>query len=348
MGFFQNITGGVANAISGVFQSGLDAVNPAASLPNDTTLNQSKYDFTYRIFPEDIAADDSFYNHYMIININTRTSTNYANYVTGPGPERQGRINTFRTLPNELSKTDALRFKIDPMFKNASGNALTLPFAVPRFSRRIVESICLYMPSSVVFTTQAEYENISLTGLVKSVVSSGLNGVGGFARGASMGGSSLGEQILTNAISGITNKAGQVAALGQMPFNPRVEVLYANTPQRGFQFDFLLAPSSEKESETIHQIYQTLRFHQAPEVNNGLYTLMWTAPSDFDITFYHRGQENTKLPRINTCVLETIDMNPAPTGTYSTFSNGHPVAWQMSLRFRELEILHKLRVLQGF
>jgi hypothetical protein len=47
-------------------------------------------------------------------------------------------------------------------------------------------------------------------------------------------------------------------------------------------------------------------------------------------------------------VLERVEVDYAPTGTYATFRNGHPVAVRLSLGFRELEPVHKQRVLQGF
>jgi hypothetical protein len=359
-GFWDNLIQG-ANSVVTTIKNDLNAIaDYGSTLPDDTSLSQSKYDFTYRVFPSDIGAEGSFNGHYMVININARDASSFADFVTGPGGSTRfggqitQRINTFKVLPEELSKTDALRFKIDPQYKTASGQALSTPFPLPRFSRRIVESIALYMPSTMAHTTNAEYENISLTGLGHAMLSSGARAARDFGHGFGNGiggGGTLGTllNLAGGAASTLLGGANRLAQLGQIPFNPRVEVLYANTPQRAFQFEFLVAPSNQKESDTVEQIYRTLKFHQAPEINSSFpKALFWTAPSDFDITFYNRGKENTHIPRINTCVLETIDMDYAPTGVWSTFSNGHPVTMRMSLRFRELEVLSKLRVLQGF
>jgi hypothetical protein len=51
---------------------------------------------------------------------------------------------------------------------------------------------------------------------------------------------------------------------------------------------------------------------------------------------------------MNTCVLDQIEVDFAPTGTYSTFSSGHPVMARLSMGVREIEPLHKRRVIQGF
>jgi hypothetical protein len=112
--------------------------------------------------------------------------------------------------------------------------------------------------------------------------------------------------------------------------------------------EILMAPKNEQESITVKNIIDTFRFHAAPELDNIGPIPIFVPPAEFDITFYHKGKENTKIPRINTCALEQIEVDYAPTGVYSTFANGHPVAIRLSLAWRELEILHKERVAQGF
>jgi hypothetical protein len=109
-----------------------------------------------------------------------------------------------------------------------------------------------------------------------------------------------------------------------------------------------MAPKNENESLTIKNIIDTMRYHSAPEISNVGIIPTFIAPAEFDITFYHKGKQNNNIPRINTCALEQIEVDYAPTGVYSTFSNGHAVAIRLSLAFRELEILHKQRVSQGF
>jgi len=113
--------------------------------------------------------------------------------------------------------------------------------------------------------------------------------------------------------------------------------------------EILMAPKNKMESDTVKNIIDTLRFHAAPELDTMIgFIPTFIPPAEFDITFFHKGKENTKIPRINTCALEQIEVDYAPTGVYSTFANGHPVAIRLSLAWRELEILHKQRVTQGF
>lgn len=320
----------------------------------DDLLSQEKYDFSYRSFPSDIGSEGTHHQHYMVININVRDSvaggfggSAFSGFIKKNGQE----IKTFTVIPEEMSKTDVLRFNIDRQYKSAKDEPLgiydndgSLGFVLPRFTRRIVESIAIFMPQSVQYTNQHEYTNLDLmtlsTEIVGSGVSAAMKGKRGYDR--KPGGGDLG------LLPAILERGSQFSALAQVPLNPLTEVLYRTTPQRQFLFDFLLAPSNRAESVALDQIYKTLRFHAAPELTTNYIMPLYKSPSEFDITFFHRGKENTAIPRINTCVLERIDMDYSPTGIYATFSNGAPVIARMTLQFRELEIVTKLRVVQNF
>lgn len=324
-------------------------VNP--NVGPDSTLGQSEYDFTQRVFPSDIGTD-TFNAHYMVININSQESTGYS------------QINGYTTFTptDELSKVDSLRYNIDTHYQDKFGRTLSAGNNItrPRFTKRIKESIALYMPNSELsFTDAHDYQNISMTGFASQALGTALKfggaAIGGIVSGVfSKGlGTSMGADAGADVVGSLYDAAGSLigstAALAGSPINPKVEVLFANTAQREFAFDFLFAPSNEQESQALEQIIRTLRFHAAPELSpTTVGSFFYIPPSEFDITFFHRGVENPHIPRINTCVLTQCDVSYAPAGVYSTFHNGYPVSVRMMLRFRETEIVHKLRVLQGF
>jgi len=335
----QSFFGGVFTELAGWAEKGANKVGEfiGGNTITDGSLGQSKYDFTSRVFPDNIGT--SFNRHYMIININVNDySTQKSGAIQGP----DGTIKTYERLEGESSKVDVLRAQIDKTY-SSNGNELGRGgLFTPRHTTRIAESICLFMPNTVSFTHNNGYTDISLTEVLASAGSSIVNAMS----------STVGRIGRT-----VSSLADTATALAGTPINPRSEVIFSNTSLRQFQYDFLFAPSTEKESETLEQIIKTLRYHAAPEMNafgNGnsvlsaLQGFLWTPPSEFDITFYHNGVENTKIPRINTCVMERCDVDYAPRGIYSTFSNGHPVAIRMILSFREVEVTSKLRILQGF
>jgi len=121
------------------------------------------------------------------------------------------------------------------------------------------------MPQSVNFSNQHDYESISLMTMGTEVAGSVAAGASAFNAGL-QGRSGLGSNIIGSAIGGLTEKAGNLAQMAQMPLNPMTEVLFRTTPQRQFVFDFLMAPSNRAESVAMDQIYKVLRFHAAPEL----------------------------------------------------------------------------------
>ena len=312
----------------------------------DTTFGQSDYDFSYKVFPEDLQSDNT--GHYMVININVPVSMKGESRSAFNGAQYGTTI-----LSGETSKVDTLRFGNLTALPNAPNASQRESLSIPRYTRRIKESIALFMPSSLVYSSQNKYEEISMTAIAGNIGKTGLNFLTGVAAGAvsknltgALGRGAAGKTLA----DGLGNVIGTASSIAGYPINPRIEILYSTTPQREFVFEILMAPKSENESVAMEQIIQALRYHSAPEIDKtaliGGFTFV--PPAEFDITFFNKGVENIHIPRINTCVLERIEVDYAPTGVYSTFRNGHPVAARLSLGFREIEILHKARILRGF
>jgi hypothetical protein len=318
----------------------------------------NQYDFNYRVFPDDLGADNLA--HYMIININVQVGKDGLPRTGVAIPSQFGPANY--QITNELSKVDQLKF----------GNASNVPgltsfeglgnlanqvldgqgFNVPRYTRRIKESIALFMPVPMAYTHTNVYEEISLTSFGAQAAKLGVTAAGKALTALLTGriNSAINSGLPRAVASGAFGEtARQIAGIAGYPINPKVEVIFSHTPQRAFRMELLMAPKNSQESETVKNIVDTLRFHAAPEISSiGGVIPTFVAPAEFDITFYHKGKENTKIPRINTCALEQVEIDYAPAGIYATFSNGHPVTMRLSLAFRELEILHKQRVTQGF
>jgi hypothetical protein len=308
---------------------------------SDTTLEQSAYDFTYKVFPSDISND--YIGHYVVFNINIP--------VNSLGSPRTSFVNvpyvsSAPLSPAEYSKVDVLRFGINNSVSVSGAAPGTYtggePLSLPRFTKRIKESIALYMPSPIVFSSRNMYQDISLTALAGGL------GVGAAELGGAYFGGTTGASIVNAAAGALGSVIGTTSTMTGYPINPRIEVLYAATDLRQYVFEFLMSPRNEEESEAVETIIKTFRFHAAPELDTLTSGWTWIPPAEFDITFFDKGVENTHIPRINTCVLERVDVDYAPSGVYSTFRNGYPVSVRLSLGFREVEVVHKLRVLQGF
>lgn len=203
-----------------------------------------------------------------------------------------------------------------------------------------IRSIVLYMPNTLNFTQNNQYEDTSLTALAAKAGLSAIKNL--------LGNKSLitrGAEFLGTAV----DRGGQLMGV---PINPQTEVLFANVALRTFQFDFLLAPTSASETQTLKDVIKELR--SAAAVSEVPYTLsaLWKPPNKLNIHFFRKTPQGTvrneHLPRLRTCVIESLDIDYAPTGVYSTFSNGHPVSTRIMLRVKEDEVLTKAHVSEGY
>jgi hypothetical protein len=232
---------------------------------------------------------------------------------------------------------------------------------VTRKTRRAAASIALYMPDTVNQTVVNDYDQVSLTqalgtaGLVAQAGGAAIEavkdqmfnkGVGqttGSAAASEVGGV-LAEK--TGAFGqGITDVLLFSAGYAQ---NPQVELLFKSIQNREFLFDFKFSPKNRKEADAILKIVQTFRFFAAPEIptlGGGRYFI---PPSEFDIQFMVGQSPNYNLPKISTCVLQGIDVNYGSAGQWAAFRDGMPVEISMQLRFKEVEIMHKELVRQGY
>jgi hypothetical protein len=59
-------------------------------------------------------------------------------------------------------------------------------------------------------------------------------------------------------------------------------------------------------------------------------------------------KRNPYLPRVSTCVLQGIDVNYSSAGQWTAFQDGMPVEISLQLRFKEVEILHKKLIDEGY
>lgn len=230
-----------------------------------------------------------------------------------------------------------------------------------RKTRRAAGSISLYMPDTVNQTVVNDYDQVSLTqalgtaGLVMQAGGSLINDISesnigniGQTLGSSVGGAEIKGALAekTGAFGqGITDVLLFSAGYAQ---NPQVELLFKTIQNREFLFDFKFVPRNKKEAEEIIKIIQAFRFFAAPEIPTTGGGRYFVPPSEFDIVFMVGSGRNANLPQISTCVLQGIDVNYGSAGQWSAFRDGMPVEIAMQLRFKEVEIMHKELVRQGY
>jgi hypothetical protein len=182
-------------------------------------------------------------------------------------------------------------------------------------------------------------------------VASSLRNLGPAAAEAGAGILGAGGKKLGVVGEGIENVLLQSYGYAQ---NPQIEVLFDTTDMRQFQFTFKFLPRNKQESEAVLRIIRMFRFHAAPEIPESFAGRYFIPPSEFDIQYMFiddsgNVQENPALHKFSTCVLENIDVNyVGDTGQFATFRDGRPVNIELRLSFKEIEIIHKELVRNGY
>jgi hypothetical protein len=223
-------------------------------------------------------------------------------------------------------------------------------------TKRLSQAIALYMPAQISLQHQANYGEAEIGALVAG----GMTALNSMSEGLSMTDAALkiGKEGLGNAGDALglaaldaldaTIAPGARAALeisrGKIT-NNRTEMQFEGVQRRDFSFSFKMLPTSPEEAQTIQDIVTLFRFHSMPEieVSEGSDGRTMIPPSTFDIEYH----PNKHLHRISTSILTSVDVKFGGERT-QFFVDDQPVETELSLSFKELEIITKKRILDGF
>ena len=84
-----------------------------------------------------------------------------------------------------------------------------------------------------------------------------------------------------------------------------------------------------------------------PEITKSAGGMFFKIPASFNLKFMFNGAENKKISKVAESVLTSIDVNYSPN-SWSAFSDGAPVQTQLSLSFKEIEVITKQKLQKGF
>jgi hypothetical protein len=135
-----------------------------------------------------------------------------------------------------------------------------------------------------------------------------------------------------------------VGATARVKTNPFTETLFQSVDFRSFDFKYRFLPNDMNETRNVQNIVKKFKEHMHPTLSDN--SLFYIYPSEFEIVYYFKGQENSYVHRISKCALTDMTVNYG-TDMYSTFEDGAPTEINLSLSFRELELLDRKRIRDG-
>jgi len=210
-------------------------------------------------------------------------------------------------------------------------------------SSRIDQEIALYIDGPPTVRYAAQYSNKDL-GLVAGLAGAGSSAVDSVS-GLKETGSALAAQFakLPGALG--VNLPDVLSAAAKASLNPFREVLFEAIDFRSFNFKYRFFPKSKEEAKNVEDIIKIFKFHMHPELSTN--KLFFIYPSEFEIGYYFENNENTYFHKFKPCVLESMDVSYGGE-QFSSFVDGKPTEVNMTLTFRETEILTKKQIKEGY
>jgi len=209
----------------------------------------------------------------------------------------------------------------------------------PDTSFRISDSIALYVDSPPTVRYAAQYSNKDL-GTIAGLAAGGASAVA-----SGEGVASLAAQFakLPGALG--VNVPDIISAAAKVSLNPFKEVIFEAVDFRAFNFKYRFFPKSVQEANNVEKIIKLFKFHMHPDLSSN--KLFFIYPSEFEIAYFFESKENTYFHKIKPCVLESMDVTYGGE-QFSSFRDGKPTEINMTLTFRETEILTKTQIRDGY
>jgi hypothetical protein len=211
-------------------------------------------------------------------------------------------------------------------------------------TKRISSTISLYIPDTVNFTYNSSYGNLSLVDVAKELgdsvnfgksnpVMSRLNKYG---------------KMLSAGISATQSSAAKLLLRSQgLAINPNQQLMFDGIDFRTYQMAFTFTPYTREEAETVKKIINTFKYHAAPEITTAGAGMFFIPPSTFDVSFMFNGKMNKNVNKVAESVLESVDVNYAPNG-WAAHDDGAPVQTTLTLSFKEMELIDKTKIRDGY
>ena len=260
-------------------------------------------------------------------------------------------------------KTDVTgRIKHNPIIRDTRIEDKKASIGIERApTTRLDTAISMYMPASVSVSYGADYvdtpigvgtSELSKAGNVdlqsdagRETIKSGLKNVGAAVKREGI--DSLGK---LDGLSGIR----EVAEMRDgVIFADRMELAFKGIGKRQFSFDFKMMPRSQAEADEIRDIIYAFKFNMMPEYVGTTKGNQMKVPNTFDIQYMYQNAENNYLNKISKCFLK--DMTVTYGGDrYKTFDQSStdagapPVETSIKLEFREIEMISRERIAEGF
>ncbi|HIG33161.1 MAG TPA: hypothetical protein EYQ09_06995 [Flavobacteriales bacterium] len=235
-------------------------------------------------------------------------------------------------------------------------------------TQRTTDSIVLYMPPALTTNYASAYKSNELGGelgesagrinsfmdraALVGEVTAAKEAVSGVAGQAARMIERAGAKMLSGIVGG--DALGAFDKISNRAMNNFLETTFTGVDFRKFSYSWKFAPKNVDEVFMVEKIIRLFKFHMLPELpQDTLFGRYYVVPSEFDLFYMFRGDENTWMNKIQTSVLVNMEVNYTPN-QYTTFrpiqgrNGAPPTEIDMKLDFQETKIITKKEVQEGY
>ena len=349
---------GLRNIVGDVFGVDLNPTNPAAALTNRPT----KFTTENLAYPAGVEGDDQ-QGHYIIFEILEQNkaklkSTQGKNRIVelkkiADGEFDPGMVGSAQRKA-AVEDLNAEMIRVGKLKEGAGGSSNSIQLSRGA-TTKISTMIALYMPASISVSYNSKYGEQEISTLAGAAAGAldAFAGRGGADAGSALKGAldNMGKGLETGLMKIVDTAAPGATALLALEKGavrtPKMELMFEGIGRREFSYEFTFIPKSEDEAEDIKKIVHQFKFHMASNyADDGTFREM-EIPSFFNIRYMHKSAENQYLNKISTCALESMDVSYG-ADRFVAYEGGVPQTTKISLKFKEMEIITKKQIKEGF
>ena len=386
-GVAQGIAGRALKTVAGNIRSGLlpdqrGGSNQLGSAALDTFSSPTAGSTQVLRFPLDVDSglETGNHGHYMIFGIRKQTPPTINPFdraqASGRGKQfaeeaqkqQDAEIDRiYSDIPPQLrgttTKDDVRKSVVDRKAEELRKKSQTL-----KTTRRATLSaeafIAMYMPPTVQVSYNTDYQDtergagVAIAAQAFAEYQSGAAGGDVLKKSLKRLGPEMSDGMMRAAlgaidmIPGLTGAQEAIEAQRGFVKAPQMELSFKGIAKRQFQYNFVMMPKSEEEAEQVRKIVQSFKENMLPEMTDfgkgiGKSVRRLNIPNTFDIEYMYAGQSNSNLHKIGECVLESMSVSYGGD-RYKAYDNGMPVVTNLSLNFKELDLVTKEKAAEGF
>ena len=387
-GVAQGVAGRALKKVTGSIKAGLLGNKKGLSDFSDfsglNTFGNKRKTKNYR-FPLDVESgkETGNHGHYMMFYIRTREKpklsfaekraiANEGKLSVKKAQKQQGNVPKGNIIAGQdptggvggaaagqKAKKDREQEEVTRFAENLSKRTSTITLKRPP-TTRLDTAIALYMPPTVQVSYTSNYTDTEIGAAANIAAQAYQDFQSGGKTGEIVGkalkklGPEMSEGMVRMALGAADMIPGLQGAQEVIDIQrgfikaPQMELAFKGITKRQFQYSFVMMPKSEMEAEQVEAIVKMFKAHMLPSMTDkDLGVRRLDIPSTFDIQYMYDNAENPHLHKISTCVLETMSVSYGGD-RYKAFDGGRPVVTNLSLSFKEMDLITREKIEEGF